>query len=128
MSSCTAQGRAAKLFSRSLQSLVKGSDFSFQVQLVEKPGNDPAEISGFESATAFFVSEDDTALAVSGTCTSTDRGLIDFSVPAEDSDEFLAQEDAIVEIGVTDENGVSFYSQIGNTEASFAIVDRLLAE
>lgn len=124
MTRCDSQGRAARLFGRSTQSLVKGSDFGFQVQIIDKPGNDPAQIETFSGATAFFTKEDDTALAVTGSLESADRGLLEFAVPGASSEDLLAQDDATIQIALADSEGTVFYRQIGTDVPSFPIIDQ----
>lgn len=121
MSICTSQGIGAKLFSRSLHTWVKGSDFSLQAQLLEKPGDDPHVIVDFEAASAYFVKEDTALLAVTGTLSSADRGILNFAVPADDSLDLLATDQAEIMLRVSESNQTYFV----NLETDLTIADQL---
>lgn len=119
---CTAQGRQAILKSRSLQTLIKGSDFEFSVQLVEKPGGEPAAIEDFESASASFRSEDDDSLITcSGAIESDVNGIIRFSLTAEQTEDLLGGDEPEILIGIDDAQGRSFF-MLGTENPSFPII------
>lgn len=80
--------------------IVKGSDVSVIVSLTDKNTKAPLSLVGFEGATGFFLKDDDTTLAVTGSLISADLGKVQFDISPSNSSLLQAAEDADIEVEI----------------------------
>lgn len=81
------------------------------VRLALQPGDDDYPLTSFIASSAIFINSDGTTVAASGTVASSDKGLIQYSVPGAVTAGLLITDAPQVEISMV-ETGQSYYLEM----------------